>query len=227
MTDLQKIKISITILTSLGIAKSQEEIGNLLGYKTKSSFSQILSGKTKIPEGFIDKLRGLHHSVNNFWKYGIISNNQLSETAEQTSVAEKKNETGNNENSAPYFKNINGTVGLNFLGENTGHPNTYIKIPGLRVDAYIEVFGDNMLPKYEGGQIIGIKNIEKEMIIFGFSYVVEMVDGESYIMYIKKGRDNEHWILDSENNQYESKEFHTSKIKRVFKIKSILTRESL
>lgn len=132
------------------------------------------------------------------------------------------------ESSAPYYQNVNASAGLSFLTDNSdNNPTSYIKVPGLRVDAYINVFGDSMYPKYESGQIIGIKKIEKDMIHFGYAYVVEMNDGEAYIKYIQPGTDSEHWSLESENKHYTATEFHLSKIRSIFKIKSILKRESL
>ncbi|MFB5946078.1 hypothetical protein [Albibacterium profundi] len=71
MTDLQKIKISVSILTSLDVAKNQEELGGLLGYSNKASFSQIVNGKTDIPKGFIEKLKSLDKNVKMFWENGF------------------------------------------------------------------------------------------------------------------------------------------------------------
>lgn len=133
-----------------------------------------------------------------------------------------------NDNAAPYYPNVNASAGLSFLTDNhDNNPQSYIKVPGLIVDAYINVFGDSMYPKYQSGQIVGIKRIEKEMVHFGYAYIVEMMDGESYIKYIQPGKDDEHWSLESENTHFKNKQFHLSKIRRVFKIKSVLTRESI
>ena len=71
MTDLQKVKISISILIALGVAKSQKEIGAKLGYESESAFSQIINGKVSINDRFIKKLRNLHKEVDNFWRNGF------------------------------------------------------------------------------------------------------------------------------------------------------------
>lgn len=74
MTDIQKIKISISILISLGIAEKQKDVGVLLGYKEDgSAFSQIINEKVPIPKEFIKKLRSLDKQVDDFWRFGFAS----------------------------------------------------------------------------------------------------------------------------------------------------------
>lgn len=78
MTDLQKIKISIGILTALGFAKNQKEVGVLMGYDNESSFSQVVNGKVPIPSNFIKKLRLLSKEVDVFWESDFNNNQEVS-----------------------------------------------------------------------------------------------------------------------------------------------------
>jgi phage repressor protein C with HTH and peptisase S24 domain len=67
MTIDQRLKLAVKWLVANGVAGSQKEIGFMLGYKSESSFSQILNGKVPIPKGLIEKTRTLHSDINSVW----------------------------------------------------------------------------------------------------------------------------------------------------------------
>jgi len=90
MTDNQKIKISIAILTSLGIVKSQKELAAKMGYDDPSSFSQIINGHVPIPKKFIEKLRSTHEYVDSFWKRGFGGVRENDESLEDENKRLKK-----------------------------------------------------------------------------------------------------------------------------------------
>ena len=52
MTENQRIKKAINWLIFQGVAESEKELADLLGY-TKSSFSQIVNGKVPLSEKFV------------------------------------------------------------------------------------------------------------------------------------------------------------------------------
>lgn len=132
-----------------------------------------------------------------------------------------------NENTIPYYPDINASAGMDFLTNNGHNYSLPIKIPNVDAQAFINVFGDSMYPKYCSGEIIGIKQIEKDMVFPGHAYVIQMIDGEAYIKYIDPGKDEEHWILRSENEKYKSKQIHLSKILKVYIIKAVITKSTL
>ena len=131
------------------------------------------------------------------------------------------------EKSIPYYPDVNASAGLDFLTNNGHNYSLPIKIPNVDAQAFINVFGDSMYPKYCSGEIIGVKEIEKDMVFPGHAYVIQTVDGEAYIKYVDPGKDEEHWILRSENEKYKSKQMHLSKIRRVFIIKAVITKSTL
>jgi len=131
------------------------------------------------------------------------------------------------EKTIPYYPDVNASAGMDFLTENGHNYNLPIKIPNVDAQAFINVFGDSMYPKYCSGEIIGIKEIEKDMVFPGHAYVVQMTDGEAYIKYIDPGKDEEHWLLRSENEKYKPKQFHLSKIRKVYIIKAVITKSTL
>jgi phage repressor protein C with HTH and peptisase S24 domain len=132
------------------------------------------------------------------------------------------------EHTIPYYPEINASAGMGFLTENGDKNITIpIRIPNVDAQAFINVFGDSMYPKFCSGEIIGVKQVEKDFVMFGQAYVVQMKDGEAYIKYILPGKDEHHWVLDNENPKYHSREFHLSKIDKVFLIKAIITKTTL
>ncbi len=67
MTEVDRVKLAVKTLISLGVAKNQEEIGKLMGYSNKSSFSQVLNGIVPLPDKFIDKLCRLDKRLRRDW----------------------------------------------------------------------------------------------------------------------------------------------------------------
>lgn len=132
-----------------------------------------------------------------------------------------------NDNNKPYYPEVNASAGLDFITNNGDSYSVPIAIPNVDAQAFINVFGDSMFPKYCAGEIIGIKQVEFDYVMFGQAYVIQMKNGEAYLKYIRKGKDERHWILASENKDYESREFHISKIDKIFIIKAVITKTTL
>lgn len=128
----------------------------------------------------------------------------------------------------PYYADVNTSAGLSIItNDRATKATSYIDIPNSGADFFINVFGDSMYPKYCAGEIVGLKYIDKDYVMFGHAYVVELINGESFIKYIRKGKDDNHWILASENKLYDDKAFHIDKIKTVYMIKVVLAKTSL
>ena len=161
--------------------------------------------------------------VNYKLKEAGIDNNLIEK---DTSIFELQNDK-EVEKTIPYYPEVNASAGLNFLTNNGHNYSVPITIPNVDAEAFINVFGDSMYPKFCSGEIIGIKTIEKDFVMFGQAYVIQMTDGEAYIKYIRRGKDDKHWVLASENEMYEPKEFALSKIDKVFIIKAVITKTTL
>ena len=84
-----------------------------------------------------------------------------------------------------------------------------------------------MCPKYNSGDIIGVKQVESRYLNYGSVYVVVMDNGEVYLKYVKKGQDDKHLLLESENPKYESKEWHLSCFRSFFVVKGGIRKASL
>lgn len=72
MTDLERIKLGVRALISIGVAKTQGDIGKLMGYTNKSSFSKILNGQTPLPSDFMDRLCELSINLRKSFIYNGI-----------------------------------------------------------------------------------------------------------------------------------------------------------
>ncbi|WP_324069878.1 MAG: S24 family peptidase [Flavobacterium sp.] len=127
-----------------------------------------------------------------------------------------------------YYPDVNASAGLETEMQNDELNRIPINIPNWeRGIAFINVYGDSMYPKFCNGEIIGIKEVEPQYINYGYAYVVIFNDGQVFLKYIRKGKDNEHWVLDSENPKYESREYHLSLIKKIFIIKGVITKTTM
>ena len=124
-----------------------------------------------------------------------------------------------------YYPSVEASAGFDVDGFNDEIEKIPIIIPtwGNGLD-FINVFGDSMYPKFNSGEIIGIKEVEKQFIMYGNAYVVVLTDGQVYLKYIKKGASKTHVLLCSENSFYEPKEVLLDDIKRVFIVKGVLTK---
>lgn len=62
-----RIKACIKWLIGQGYANNQEEVGKLLGYSNKSSFSQVVNGKKPLPANFAERMAGISPQINAQW----------------------------------------------------------------------------------------------------------------------------------------------------------------
>lgn len=92
---------------------------------------------------------------------------------------------------------------------------TYIvpEFTELNVDFMIRVKGSSMYPKYNSGDLVACKKLCMQDMFFQWNkvYVLDTEQG-AIIKRIKKGEDQEHILLISENVNYDPFELHISKI---------------
>jgi len=126
---------------------------------------------------------------------------------------------------AYYFPNLDASAGLSFGTNNEEYEKIPIQIPFWGKGLYfINVFGDSMYPKFQSGQIIGIKLVEYKYLNFGYTFVVVFKNGDTYLKYVRKGKDENHVILDNENKSYEAREFHVDQIQAFYIVKGVISR---
>jgi repressor LexA len=83
----------------------------------------------------------------------------------------------------------------------------------LKVDFMIRVKGSSMYPKYNSGDLVACKKLVLNDIFFQWNkvYVLDTDQG-ALIKRIKKGSDNEHVLIVSDNPSYDPYPLHLSKI---------------
>lgn len=199
MTDLQKIKIAIQTLISLDLAKNQEEVGKLMGYKSASSFSQVVNGKVSLPKNFIKKIIELNPSLDSLWK----KNNSDINNIETPTINNKELKTSTlNENLTefepkPLVPMYNFPASASAI-EMYSDPNDikivgHLSIPGAMKNSFaLPVHGHSMYPTLESGSWGVIRPIENPSeILWGEVYYIEWGDYRNYKRLLLGDNDDE------------------------------------
>lgn len=222
MTELQRVKIALKALISLGVAKNQEEVGKLMGYSNKSSFSQVINGLVNLPADFIDRLCSLNSAINKDWiKTG---NGNVLENNYNTNQGYNKDNTYNiisNKINTGYFTNnslplisaetmIEYNAGNKEIIDSTA---AQFLIPTFKGSDYlITVIGSSMYPRYNNGDIVACKHLSLNTFFqWNKVYVVNTEQGVLVKRICKS--DNEDFVkIVSDNKEYDSFELAKSEI---------------
>ncbi|MDR2914243.1 MAG: peptidase S24 [Tannerella sp.] len=80
----------------------------------------------------------------------------------------------------------------------------------------IQVKGSSMVPKYSSGDVVACKKIPLNDLFFQWNkvYVLDTIQG-ALVKRVKKGTDNDHILIVSDNQQYEPFELHKNQIHSV------------
>lgn len=178
-----------------------------------------LSKKTGIPQSTFSKI--LNDSV----KKPNIKN---SEILEKYFLENSELDNSKSELTGYYYPNVNAAAGMDKEMQNDELKRLPINLPNWEkgID-FINVYGDSMYPKFCSGEIIGIKEVEPKYLNFGYAYVIIFNDGQVFLKFIRKGKDDDHWLLASENPKYEDREYHLSLIRKVFIVKGVITKTTM
>lgn len=224
MTDLQVIKLAVEHLKVLENV-TQKRIGELLGYTNESSFSQILTGKVKMPEDIFERLGGLNTDVKNF-----ISNSRNKASGVDLNIVRPEGDiitNGNNKKAGsgliPFY-NADFMAGRSdvFYNDGNDHPDYYLDVPEFSGCIAFRAFGDSMEKIIKSSSILfGFKLDEdwRTYLEYGQIYGVTMLNGQRYLKYIRKAEDHlNNFLLKSENEKYDDFEVPKNKIKNLWLI---------
>lgn len=222
ITELQRVKIALKALISLGAARNQEEAGKLLGYSNKSSFSQVLNGKVNLPADFVDRLCALNTAINKHWIKTGIGN--VLENSDNT------NKGYNDENyTKPVSESFTGTFinnqvlplisAENMIEYNAGNKvaaeinAAKFLIPTFKGSDYlITVIGSSMYPKYNSGDIVACKHLPLDTFFqWNKVYVINTEQG-ILVKRICKSDNDDFVTIVSDNKDYDSFELLKSKL---------------
>ncbi|MDR6760515.1 phage repressor protein C with HTH and peptisase S24 domain [Flavobacterium sp. 2755] len=222
MTDLQRIKIALEALISLGAAKNQEEVGKLLGYSNKSSFSHVLNGKVNLPADFVDRLCALSTAINKDWiKYGI--GNILKNNDDADADYNGKNDNSYINTSFAGVSHKNYTLPLisaeTMIEYNSGNKEitdlnaVKFLIPTFKDSDYLmTVTGSSMYPNYNNGDIVACKHLSPDTFFqWNKVYVVNTEQGV-LVKRICKSDNDDFVTVVSDNKDYAPFELPKSKV---------------
>lgn len=100
-------------------------------------------------------------------------------------------------------------------------------VPTFRgADYLISIKGSSMYPKYNSGDIVACKNLSLTDIFFQWNkvYVLDTVQG-ALIKRIKKGSDDNHILIVSDNEKYDPFELHISQINAIAIVMGVIRLE--
>lgn len=84
MNKIDRYKILIRHMISVGIIATQKELGAKMGYSNEATISQIINGKVKEPKDFVERLSVFVPNLNKSWLETGVGNMLISEGGGQT-----------------------------------------------------------------------------------------------------------------------------------------------
>lgn len=209
-------------------------------YKNSSISRSTLDKDSGMSEDNIAKFIAYEPNINLEWLFnsnndlttnGMLKNSYEIETkplsvAENIAVFPNKTDYLLKEQSIPVY---DGTVTAGMLPVlddiNSKKPIDHLYIPNApKCDGAIYAFGDSMYPLIKSGDLVAYKIIKdiKNDLYWGLKYILYIQQGDDVhrtIKFVKKGSDNEHINLVSENRHHGEKEIHISKVVAIAQVK--------
>lgn len=127
-----------------------------------------------------------------------------------------------------YYPEIYAKAGFDIANFNNEMQRLPVYIPNFSKDViFINVYGDSMYPKYKAGDVIGIKPVDFLYLVFGHPYVVVFDNGDVNIKYVRRGSDDDHVILESENPKYDPREYPLRIIRAFYTVEGSVKKERM
>lgn len=127
-----------------------------------------------------------------------------------------------------YYPEIYAKAGFDIANFNNEMQRLPVYIPNFSKDViFINVYGDSMYPKYKAGDVIGIKPVDFLYLVFGHPYVVVFDNGDVNIKYVRRGSDDEHVNLVSENPKYDPREYPLRIIRAFYTVEGSVKKERM
>lgn len=127
-----------------------------------------------------------------------------------------------------YYPEVYAKAGFDISAFNNEMQRLPVYIPNFSKDVtFINVYGDSMYPKYKAGDVIGIKPVDFLYLVFGHPYVVVFDNGDVNIKYVRRGSDDDHVILESENPKYDPREYPLRIIRAFYTVEGSVKKERM
>jgi len=110
----------------------------------------------------------------------------------------------------------------------TIYPEYYMDVPEFYGCTAFRAYSDSMESKIRSGNILfGIKiNDWRSHLEYGQIYGITCTDGRRYLKYIRKDKDDKHFLLKSENENYDDFTIPKSKINNIWLIEGWLDKRT-
>lgn len=197
MTEQQRIKKIIKWLIYSDFAENDREIADKLGY-TKSSLSQIVTGKVPISEKFVKKLCSADENINEAW----ISKGEgkmLKSDTLALSISSNIQIPLVNEHAVAGFGNNDFCIAEQDVKE-------YYVIPKFKychIDFMIEVHGSSMYPKYNSGDIIACTILKNSQFIqWNKCHIIATKEQGILVKRLLPGETEQYLLAVSDNKEY-------------------------
>ena len=184
---------------------------------SKQSVMNYLSGKN-IPTGNALKELAAYLEVSVDFLMGEDSEKVITVTH-----LEDKVQTIDNFRLVPlYSHDVVGGINNQEMDTN-GYITGYIPFVNAKQDDIcVPVTNDSMIPIYSPGTIVQIRKLDywKEFVEFGKVHIIELNDDRRLIKTIRKGRDEKHFILESENPKHDDADISIEFIRSIWLVLS-------
>ncbi len=109
----------------------------------------------------------------------------------------------------------------NSVSDGSEHPDYYMDVPEFAGCIAFRAFGDSMEKLIKSSSVLfGLKldSDWREYIEYGQIYGITMKNGQRYLKYIRRAKSDRHFLLKSENENYDDFEVPKEKIKNIWLI---------
>jgi Predicted transcriptional regulator len=227
MSDKERVRKVIFWLISEGLASSQKNIAEILGYN-ESSFSQIVKGDKPVSQKFITNLSSKFEKINKAW---ILTGEgsmlkEGSTTSETSTITDSKSDLST-EHIIKYFE-LEATAGVLEVLDDSKATYKNIVIPGFDdCDFALNVAGDSMYPELKSGQIAILKEWKESYIEYGNTYLVVTRNGHRMIKRLRAAESKDEVLCESVNPIYDPFEIKKADILKLYLVKGHIERSAI
>lgn len=130
------------------------------------------------------------------------------------------------EKPVPYY-DIDASAGNVTIFETDGkeYIKQYINVPAFSdCQMFIGVSGNSMYPKYCSGELIALKKIQDFGVMAWNEAHLIVTKEQRLLKYLRKGKSKDHWLLVSENKEYEPIDIAVTKVLHLYQVKGKITK---
>lgn len=220
MTGNERLSLIYKGLKKARIVRNQAHFAELIGASSEGTLSMYLNGKKHLGDKVDEYILRLSESIpvlSTAWLR--TGEGPMLRTPEATEEIVQVTE----DKGRPYYDvDFMGGYG-EFLDNPSSSPVSYmIDYPPYNKDGvfYMNIRGDSMSPELISGEKVALRLVEdwQSFLFFGKIYGIVTRNGLRTIKRLRKGKDDDHYLLQATNPDYDDQEIPIAQIKRVFEV---------